>query len=141
MKTRAKDNKGGRTDTDRVPATTLEHLRKIVSFSKLVFDWPNHERTLYIEFHAIQAKAGVQLECSNADEHECTDACHRYGFHSLRRAYATLNVDMGLPVLQKKMRHQSDSTTQRYIELRDKVNAAADTVYVPSFLEQRRVGG
>ena len=44
-------------------------------------------------------------------------------------------------MLQRKMRHKSPITTQRYIQLRDKVLAAAEDVHVPNFLVDRRVGG
>ena len=58
-----------------------------------------------------------------------------------RRAYATQNVDI-LPasVLQKKMRHKSFSTTQRYIQLADKMRAGSEKVYVPAFLSAAKHG-
>ena len=37
-------------------------------------------------------------------------------------------------VLQKKMRHRSFTTTQRYIALADKMKGAAEKVFVPKFL-------
>ena len=61
-----------------------------------------------------------------------------YGFHALRRAYATLNADtLPAPVLQRKMRHKSFTTTLRYIELSDKLKKTADQVFVPEFLARR----
>lgn len=117
---------------------TLEHLQQIASDSPLVFYWPHNRRTLDTEFHRIQKTAGIYLPCPKSDEHECTDACHRYGFHALRRAYATLNVNnMAAPMLQKKMRHKSFQTTLRYINLADKMKKTTEQVYVPEFLRKR----
>ncbi len=72
-----------------------------------------------MEFQRIQeaavdenGKRLVYLPCPDASKHKCTGACHCYSFHSLRRGYATLNADsMPPPVLQKKMRHRSFTTT------------------------------
>jgi integrase len=134
--TRAADNKGRRDAIDHLPATTIAHVRPVIGQQPLVFYWPHDRRTLWEEFTRIQKAAGIHLPCREAREHECTDACHIYGFHSLRRGYATLNVDsMPTPVLQKKMRHRSFTTTLRYIGLADKMKKAADAVYIPKFLD------
>ena len=68
--------------------TALEHVKQIVGFQRLVFYWPHHERTLWTEFQRIQQAAGIHLACPDAAKHKCTPACHRYGFHALRRGYA-----------------------------------------------------
>jgi integrase len=137
--TRAYDNKGGRDDRDYLTAAALEHVRRTVGFQPLVFYWPHDRRTLDTELHRIQEVAGINLPCPDADRHECTDACHRYGFHSLRRGHATLNADgMTAPVLQRKMRHRSFQTTLRYINLSDKMKKATEQVYVPEFLRARK---
>jgi len=78
------------------------------------------------------------LTCPDAGKHECTESCHFYGFHSLRRGYATLNADtMSGPVLQRKMRHKSFTTTLRYISLADKMKVATEAVHVPAFLQKK----
>lgn len=134
--TRAADNKGGRDDMDYLPDAALALVKGIVGFGPMVFEWPHDERTLWVEFQRIQKAAGIKLACPDADRHECTDSCDYYGFHALRRGYATLNADhLPAPVLQKKMRHKSFTTTLKYIGLSDKMKKAAERVYVPAFLQ------
>ena len=136
--TRAKNNKAGRDDYDYLVPVALQHVRKVISFDLHVFPWPHHRTTLWTIFDEIQQQAGINLPCPDAHAHECTDACHYYGFHSLRRCYATLNADsMPSPVLQKKMRHASFSTTLRYIALSNKLKKATDAVHVPEFLQNQ----
>lgn len=136
--TRAANSKGKRDDADFLPEATLTHVRSIVGFGPLVFDWPHSQREIWIEFHRIQQAAGIALPCRHADDHECSDACHVYGFHALRRGYATLNVDV-LPaaVLQRKMRHRSFTTTLRYIEVANKMKRSAENVHVPDVLNRK----
>lgn len=135
--TRAADNKGSRDDADYLPDAVLAVVKGVVGFAPEVFQWPHGERALWDEFHRIQKAAGIDLPCPDASRHTCTDSCHRYGFHALRRGYATLNADtMSAPVLQKKMRHKSFTTTQRYIGLADKMKKATEKVYVPEFLRK-----
>jgi integrase len=133
--TRAGDNKGKRDDVDHLTPVALAHVQAVLGFGPTVFEWPHDYRTLWEEFHRIQRAAGIDLPCPDADRHECTDACHVYGFHALRRGYATFNADsMPAAVLQRKMRHKSFTTTLRYIGLSDKMKAATDKVFVPAFL-------
>ncbi len=137
--TRASRNKGKRDDIDHLPEITIQHIRHVLCFSHTVFYWPHDRRTLDTEFHALQKAVGIHLPCPKVDEHECTEACHYYGFHALRRAYATLNVDtMPAPVLQKKMRHKSFQTTLRYIQLAEKMKKTKEQVFVPDFLKKRK---
>ena len=136
--TRAADNKGRRDDRDYLPEAALVLVRSVAGFEPLVFFWPHHRRTLDLEFKQIQQAAEINLPCPQAGNHECTDACHLYGFHALRRAYATLNADsLPAPVLQKKMRHRSFTTTLRYIALADKMKKSSEKVYVPDFLQRK----
>ena len=49
-----------------------------------------------------------------------------------------MNADtMPAPVLQRKMRHKSFTTTLRYIALSDKMKKATDAVHVPAFLKKQ----
>ena len=103
----------------------VEHLRKIVDFGPLVFYWPHNRRTLWVDFGRIQDAAGIHLPCR--EKHEHGPDCHRYGFHDLRRAFATVNAEtLSADALQRLMRHKSYSTTQRYIGMAEQVNRAVD---------------
>ncbi len=81
--TRAEDNKGRRDEQIPLHPIVVDHLRKLVDFSQLgdkplVFFWNHNRRNLWTVFHAIQAGAGISPP---------------YGFHDLRRAFATCNAD------------------------------------------------
>jgi integrase len=139
--TRAADNKGSRDEVDYLTTTALEHVRQVVRFAPTVFVWPHDWKMLWVAFQRIQEAAGIHLSCPDAAIHECNASCHYYGFHALRRGYATMNCDsMSAPELQKKMRHRSFSTTLRYIQVNEKMKKATDRVYVPEFLK-KRIGG
>jgi integrase len=113
-----------------------EHLRGLGSFHAEVFPWPHCSSTLYRQMVRIQQAAGIHLDCH--EKHDCTDACHAYGFHDLRRAFATVNAEtLSGDALQKLMRHKSYSTTQRYINMADHLNRSVETLHVPEVL---RVG-
>ena len=67
------------------------------------FFWPHERAKALAWFHRIQEAAGIKLVCPYADRHECTDCCHFYGFHALRRGYATFNVGrMSAPVCKRR---------------------------------------
>ena len=81
----------------------------------------------------MQEAAGVELPCDEAHEH--TRSCHVYGFHDLRRAFATMNADkLTTDALQALMRHKSYSTTQLYINAARQMNAAVAGLHVPEVL-------
>ena len=130
--TRATNNKGDRDDVDYLPEATLEHVRGIPGFCPNVFPWPHDYRTFDVQFHRIQVAGGIHLPCIIQQKHDCTPACHVYGMHDLRRAYATENCDrLPLPVLQRKMRHRNIQTTMRYVEMASKMKRGAESVFVP----------
>jgi integrase len=132
--TRAADNKGGRDASVPLAGIVVDHLRRLVSFHPVMFPWPYHERTLWIEFGRIQTAAGINLPCDV--EHEHSDGCRHYGFHDLRRAFATQNAPaLSADALQKLMRHKSYLTTQRYINMAGQLSAAVEVLHVPAALK------
>jgi integrase len=133
--TRAEDNKGGRDDRVKLHSVVIDHLRKLGSFDPNVFPWNHDRRTLDDEFDRIQVAAAIHLPCHR--EHEHTDACHFYGFHDLRRAFATQNAPrLTADALQKLMRHKSYATTQRYINMASQLDEAVASLHVPAVLRQ-----
>ena len=137
--TRHADNKGKRDDQISLHPIVVEHLRKIVDFGSLVFYWPHHRRTLWVDFGRIQDAAGIHLPCHEEHEHNAT--CHRYGFHDLRRAFATANAQtLSADALQRLMRHRSYTTTQRYINMAEQVSRAVDNLFVPEVLKKGLAG-
>jgi integrase len=132
---RAENNKGKRDERVKLHPVVVDHLRRLARFEPVVFPWPHNIRTLYSEFWRIQKKAGIHLACGDAHEH--TAACHWYGFHDLRRAFATMNADKLTPdALQALMRHKSYQTTQRYINLARQLDAAVAGLHVPEVLRK-----
>jgi integrase len=132
--TRAADNKGKRDEAVPLHPIVVEHLTRIASDGPLVFPWSKDYAALWEEFGRIQKEAGIRLNC--AEQHDHTEACHVYGFHDLRRAFATVNAPRLKPeALQKLMRHKSYSTTLRYINTASQLQTAIATMPVPPGLK------
>jgi integrase len=132
--TRAEDNKGNRDERTKLAPVVVAHLRKLAGFDPMVFPWHYARMTLYRTFVRIQQAAGIKLPCRH--QHEHTLYCHAYGFHDLRRAFATMNADRLTPdALQALMRHKSYSTTQRYIAIARQLDDAVASLYVPDVLK------
>ena len=61
-----------------------------------------------------------------------------FGFHDLRRGYATANAEhMDLFELQKLMQHRSLETTRGYVNMAGKLKKAINKAHVPDFLTVR----
>ncbi len=120
---RAEDNKGNRDQLVPLHPLVVAHLRPLASFHALVFPW-NHDRGAVLkEFHRLQRAAGVKPPFARRS---------RYGFHDLRRAFATENADTLSPdQLQLMMQHRAYSTTQRYINLARQASSVTDKLFVP----------
>jgi integrase len=145
---RSQHTKGRRGETIPLHPVVIEHLRRIEDAGgqllamreqdRRVFPWPHHERTLDVEYHRIQKAAGIHLPCSIEEAHTCTGACHVYGFHDLRRGFATMNATrMTGDSLQALMRHKSYTTTQRYINMAQQLDSAVAALHVPEILQTR----
>jgi len=132
--TRWADNKGKRDERVPLHPVVVEHLRKIVGFHPLVFRWCHDRKDLDEEFHRIQEAVGIKLACH--ERHKHTAACGFYGFHDLRRAFATVAAPKMKPeALQELMRHKSYQTTLRYVALVDQVREAVEAMPVPEVLK------
>lgn len=137
--TRFEDNKGKRDDRVKLHPVVVEHLRRLPGFTPTVFPWNHNRTTLDKEFARIQRAAGIHLPCP--ERHEHTDACHVYGFHDLRRAFATMNADrLTGNALQSLMRHKSYQTTQVYINLSRQMDQAVESLHVPEVLRGKAAG-
>ncbi len=138
--TRAEDNKGGHDDRTRLHSVVVDHLKKLAGFDLHVFPWNHDGRCLDIEWHFIKATAEIHLPCHR--QHEHTGACHFYGFHDLRRAFATQNAPrLTADALQKLMRHKSYLTTQVYINMASQLDEAVDVLHVPEVLRPKKAQG
>jgi integrase len=133
--TRYEDNKGGRDDRVKLRPVVLDHLKRLPGFGPLGLPWPHDRRTLDVQLDRIQEAAGAHLLCHR--DHEHTPACHLYGFHDFRRAFATQNAPRLTPdALQKLMRHKSYLTTQVYINLASQIDEAVNVLHVPDVLHK-----
>jgi integrase len=135
--TRAVDNKGGRDDRVKLHPVVVEHLARLASFDPLVFPSVHDVVTIREEYHRIQRLAGIHLSCPGRHEH--SPRCHVYGFHDLRRAFATVNAPrLTADALQSLMRHKSYLTTQVYINMAKQIDDAVDVLHVPEFLKGKK---
>jgi integrase len=133
-------NKGKRDDLVKLPPVVVEHLRKLACFDPVMFPWNHNRRTLDEEWLRIQQAAGINLPCRK--QHEHTEHGHAYGFHDLRRAFATMNAArLSADQLQALMRHKSYQTTQRYINMASQMDEAVEKLFVPDVLKGKTEAG
>jgi integrase len=128
---RAADNKGKRDVKSPLHPVVVEHLRRLAGFGPLVFA-PYDRRRIFEEFARLQKVAGLRL----------TGPRDHYGFHDLRRAFATMNADKLTPdTLQALMQHKDYQTTQRYINMARQLNPAVAGLCVPPTPRAAGAGG
>lgn len=132
---RPENNKGRRGENIPLHPVVIDHLKAIASFEPTVFPWYHNRRAIWNVFRRIQEAAGINLPCLG--DHVHTPACYVYGFHDLRRAFATTNAaTLDADELQRLMRHRCFKTTQRYVNMSQRVNAAVDKLVVPPRLRK-----
>jgi integrase len=139
--TRWDDTKGDRDEVVPLHPVVVEHLRPLVGGANpLIFPWANDPRTLWVEFGRIQEAVGLHLPCREPHDH--TAACHVYGIHDFRRAFATVNAARLKPeVLQRLMRHKSYQTTQKfYINPTSQMQDAVTDMPIPDALRKKQGG-
>jgi len=133
--------KNGKATTLPLSDQTVGYLRKLVDLGE-TYVLPTHglhQKTLYEEFHRLQALAGVSLRCLLADrdhQHTCTQSCNYFGFHSLRKAFCMINAENGMPIetLCALARHSSIAVTQKYyLDQQALINRAKGTLADPTF--------
>jgi integrase len=133
--TRHGDNKGKRDERVPLHTVVIGHLCKLVDLGPVVFPWPYGRRMMYEEFSRIQDAAEIDRPCP--EKHEHAAACHHYGFHDFRRAFATMNADrLTGDALQALMRHKSYATTQRHINMARQLDQSVQVLYVPDLQPQ-----
>ncbi len=126
----AGDAKGRRDSLVALHPVMVDHLLRMTGDTETFFDWPNHRRSLDIEFHRLQREAGINLDCH--ERHAHTPACHVYSWHDMRRAFATLNAaHMTAETLQHLMQHKSYQTTQGYIQYAGDASPMLPKLFVP----------
>jgi integrase len=127
---KATETKGKRPVRITLEPVVVDHLRKLQGFTERLFHIDQDKRFLYCEFAKIQDAAGIHLECD--EDHQHTDACHQYGFHDLRRGFATENAMELQPFeLKHLMRHKDIKTTMGYINLAKAMASKRTKVKVP----------
>ncbi|MHB8970036.1 MAG: hypothetical protein ACYC3X_10210 [Pirellulaceae bacterium] len=131
MTLKAGETKGKRAVRIVLEPIVVDHLRKLQGFSERLFHIDQDLRFLDAELAKIQDAAGIHMECD--EDHQHTDACHRYSFHDLRRGFATENAMFLQPLeLQHLMQHRDFGTTQRYIKLAQAMADKRTKVKVPN---------
>lgn len=137
----AMENKGKRDVQLPLHSLVVSHLQALPGFSETLFPWPHDRRTLDEEWHRIQQAAKVKdgqggevrLHLPCWGQHEHTPCCHVYGFHDLRRAFATENAErMTAEALQQLMQHKSFQTTLGYISTARQLRQAVPNLMVPT---------
>jgi len=120
----AEETKGKRDARVELNSVVVNHLKGIIGFGPLVFEWPYHDRLLWVEFAKLKEAAGTTFSGA---------------FHRFRFGYANANVDrLDADLLQHQMRHKDAKTTRLYINKAERLkrSGVADRIHVPDFLKK-----
>ena len=129
----AESNKGGRDVKIPLHPVVIDHLRILEGgFSPYVFPWNRSRALIWCQFRRIQDTAkladGTRLPRAGKKERQ-------YGFHDLRRAFATMNAgNIDLFKLQTLMQHTSLETTRGYVNMAKSLNESVASLHVPAIL-------
>jgi integrase len=121
-------NKGGRDVKIPLHPVTIEHLRRVITFNEFVFPWNFGRWRIWPEFAKIQDAAKMP---DDKPLPKLGKAGKRFGFHDLRRGFATLNAGIDVFRLQALMQHKSLETTKLYVNMANSLQATVDGLFVP----------
>jgi integrase len=128
---RAESNKGRRDALISLHPMIVGHLKTLTGFSDRMFPWPQSRSVLFRTFGKLQLAAKVKPATKP-----------RYGFHDIRRGFATMNADrLTADVLQETMQHQSYATTKLYINLARQLKPSALKVFAPELPAVEAISG
>jgi len=141
---RANDNKGKRDCLIPLHDAIVEHLKRIEGGRLVcgpmprVFAWDTNRRALWDYFGKIQDAAKL---ADGKPLPRGGKGGYRYGFHDLRRGFATINAGgMDLFQLQGLMQHKSLSTTKLYVNMSNRLTTAVEGLYVPDVAKRSAAG-
>lgn len=132
-------NKGKREERIPLHPAVAAQLKLLEgSFDSHVFPWNRDRRELWPIFQAIQLKA---ILANKKPMPKSGKGGGWYGFHDLRRAFATLNAgSMDLFELQALMQHKTLATTQGYVNMSKRLQKPVDNLFVPTVLKVSKSG-
>ena len=82
------------------------------------------------EFQRLRREAGIHLLCH--ENHEHTDARYGYGFHDLRRVFASMSAgSLSTDALRALMRHKGRQATMKCANLNPEMDEAIQSLAVP----------
>lgn len=135
-----RENKGKAEEVVQLADPVIRDLMPLMQgeWYPELFPWPNGSRTIYAEWHRIQDRAGIHLECTRPEKHDCNTECYHYTFHDIRRTFATrTGATLSRDELQTVMRHKAAQTTDGYINMRERLKGVdmRTKLNLPSGLE------